>query len=288
MDQIQVEGLAAGSDIILLDPGGEKSRARADREPRKQRNNVASPGQASLSPEQREKKGARERGGHRFAQKGEQENGQRQRIPTPVALAVESQVGESGEEIKHQRERVLLLRNPSDRLYADRMQRENSGRQPFDSRSPARPGSFRPDAPQYQREQAGRGCVQPDVHQVVAKDRVTPKPVLKPEGAVEHRIVLLSGADLEPDLPQTVPRLECRSGDVGVVVPKQSASNARKIGEQNNAEERHDHHGGQQARRTRLSRPRAKRGEGASQSRRVHYGKAASMESLPANPQDAS
>jgi hypothetical protein len=65
--------------------------------------------------------------------------------------------------------------------------------------------------------------MQHDVGQVVSDDRIAPQFVLQPEGAVEHGIILLGGPELEPDPPQPMPRLEGRRGDVGGIVPEQSA-----------------------------------------------------------------
>ena len=139
------------------------------------------------------------------------------------------------------------------------MQGEDSGRQPLGSRSPAWPGRFGPEAPQHEREQAGRCRMQHDVGQVVSDDRIAPQFVLQPEGAVEHGIILLGGPELEPDPPQPMPRLEGRRGDVGGIVPEQSACEGRKVGQQGGGEERQRACWPWEARRARRNRRGAKR-----------------------------
>ena len=67
---------------------------------------------------------------------------------------------------------------------------------------------------------------------MVTEDRVAPKAVLQPEGRVEHRIVLLGGADVEPDASEAADRLQLRPGDVQVVVEKEPAAESREISEQ--------------------------------------------------------
>ena len=101
LDQVQVVGLPAGSDIILLDPGGEKPRSRAHHEPGQQRNHVAPPGQAPVPPDLHEQKGGGQCGGDRFTQQGQHKEAQGQHIPAPSAVAIESQVGERCQEVEY-------------------------------------------------------------------------------------------------------------------------------------------------------------------------------------------
>ena len=62
---------------------------------------------------------------------------------------------------------------------------------------------------------------------MVAEYRVAPEPGLEPEGAVQERVVLLGGVEVEPDRPQAVPTPERGAGDVGIVVPDVAAGECR-------------------------------------------------------------
>ena len=54
---------------------------------------------------------------------------------------------------------------------------------------------------------------------------------------MEQRIILLGGAQFEPDAPETVERLQAARGHMAVVVPDQPAAERRDVSEQGGAEE---------------------------------------------------
>ena len=54
--------------------------------------------------------------------------------------------------------------------------------------------------------------MQAKVHQVIAEHGITPEPVLEPEYAVQQGVILPRGAQVKPDLAQSVPRAELGSG----------------------------------------------------------------------------
>ena len=66
---------------------------------------------------------------------------------------------------------------------------------------------------------------------MVAHSRVAPQPVLDPERAVEDRIILLRGTELEPDPTEAGGGLQLGLGHVGVVVPEEAAVDRGVIGE---------------------------------------------------------
>ena len=69
--------------------------------------------------------------------------------------------------------------------------------------------------------------MQRDVREVVADGVVAPQARLDPERGVEERIVLLGGAELEPDALEAVESAERGARDVRVVVPEKSAPPGR-------------------------------------------------------------
>src|SRR5580692_5255736 len=56
--------------------------------------------------------------------------------------------------------------------------------------------------------------------------------MLDPERAVQQRIILLGSAQLEPDAPQSVQRLQPRRSDVGIIIPKQAATKRWPVSQQ--------------------------------------------------------
>lgn len=80
-----------------------------------------------------------------------------------------------------------------------------------------------PESPQDQPKHAGRRGVEADGHKMVAECVVAPDPVEHPEQGMEHRVVLLAGAEFEPDSEQACGRSQLRRGHVPVVVPEHAA-----------------------------------------------------------------
>jgi hypothetical protein len=64
------------------------------------------------------------------------------------------------------------------------------------------PGAGNGEPFQERRGQARRQDMQPDIEQMVSEGRIAPQAVLKPKGAVQYRIILLRGAQMEPDAPE--------------------------------------------------------------------------------------
>ena len=71
---------------------------------------------------------------------------------------------------------------------------------------------------------------------MIAEDGIAPDAVLQPKGAVEQRIILLRGAEFEPNAPQAVQRLEGGRGHMTDVIPDQAASHRRYVSNQGCAE----------------------------------------------------
>jgi len=67
------------------------------------------------------------------------------------------------------------------------------------------------------------------VREMVAQDGIAPKTMLDPKGAMQEGVVLLSGAEREPDAPESVEGLEGGSGNVGAIVPDAAAVKGRPI-----------------------------------------------------------
>ena len=63
--------------------------------------------------------------------------------------------------------------------------------------------------------------MQRHVCQVITRQRIHPETMLNPERGMQNRVVLLSCAELPPDSPQAVKRLEIWPGNVSGVVPQQ-------------------------------------------------------------------
>jgi hypothetical protein len=72
--------------------------------------------------------------------------------------------------------------------------------------------------------------VQRDVDEVIAEHGIAPYAMFQPEGAVEERIILLRGAEIEPDAPETVQGTKIGAGHVHVVVPGQAAVEGGQAG----------------------------------------------------------
>ena len=77
--------------------------------------------------------------------------------------------------------------------------------------------------------------VQDDVDQVVAERLVAPEAVFDPECAVQDRIILLGGAEFEPDAPEAMQAAQSLLGHVSLVVPKQGAVQRRPISQEGGA-----------------------------------------------------
>ena len=155
---------------------------------------------------------------------------ERPQIQRPLPRLVEAEVDHRGRQVEHAGKGVLQLRDPGHRLHLHRMQGEDGRRQ-------VRPGDRQP--PQDQGHHQGRQGVQPNVHQVVAERRVAPQLVLDPEGAVQQRVILLRGPEVEPDPVQSLPGTQFGAGYVRLVVPDESALPGRLINQ-----EHRDHQGG--------------------------------------------
>ena len=84
--------------------------------------------------------------------------------------------------------------------------------------------------------------MQKNIEQVIAQHGIAPEPVFQPERAVQNRIILLGGAQIEPDSPDTMERLQFRRGDMTVVVPQESALEGRPISYQRCQDKRTEGH----------------------------------------------
>src|ERR1700722_18160307 len=74
-----------------------------------------------------------------------------------------------------------------------------------------------------------------EVGQVITEHGVAPQPMLKPEGAMQQRIILLRGPHLEPDAPKPMQRLEGGTRNMTVVIPQKPAIQRRPVGDQHDA-----------------------------------------------------
>src|ERR1039457_5135701 len=64
---------------------------------------------------------------------------------------------------------------------------------------------------------------------MVAEYCVAPKAMLHPERAVQQRIVLLGGSEVEPDAPEAVKGLEIRPRHVARIIPKEASVECRQV-----------------------------------------------------------
>ncbi len=94
------------------------------------------------------------------------------------------------------------------------MEGEDQGRQD---------GSWHSQSPQDHCDQKCHESMHNDVDQMVAQGVVRPELMLNPEGRVRQWVVLLSGARIEPNAPQSLGRAQIAAGDVAVVVPEDAA-----------------------------------------------------------------
>jgi hypothetical protein len=200
----------------------------------------------SLPPEDdEERRGQRCRDG--LAEEREAEEECSRSVPCGAAPRVKAEVGQCRGQVEDRREGVLLLRDPRDGFDAGRMEGEGAGRK---ERARDR------EPPKSHPQEPGRGPMQRHVEPVVAGSRVSPKAELQPERAVEEGVVLLGGAGLGPDPPETVQRGQLRSDQVGVVVPDEAGVPYPKVGDERGGHE-------EQARQQDRGRPRAGGGGGA-------------------------
>jgi hypothetical protein len=88
-----------------------------------------------------------------------------------------------------------------------------------------------PQSPQNERENPCRGGVKEPIRHVIADRGVSPQPVLQPKRAEEHRIILLGGAELGPDEPQSMHGSQRWLGHVGAVVPYKAAVEGGPVNE---------------------------------------------------------
>ena len=194
------------------------------------------------------------------------EQRRRRRVGPPGPLAIESQVGESRCQEEHPRQRVLELGDPRHGLHVHGVEREHDGRQ-------RRAGHVQP--PQDHPQEAGREHVQEDVDQVVAEGRISPEPMLDPEGGVDQGVVLCGRPELEPDPPQPLHRTQGDRGHVALVVPDHPALPGRVVSGQRGQKESGDAEPRQRVSRSRgaaVLRRRAvrlSRRPGAERSRRL-------------------
>src|SRR5690606_21477173 len=86
-------------------------------------------------------------------------------------------------------------------------------------------------------EEAGVGGVQEDVEEVVAERGIAPEFVFEPERGMEERVVLLGGADFEPDADEAAERLQVGAGDVAGVVPDEAGGKGGPVGDERGEEE---------------------------------------------------
>ena len=228
LEHVEIVLRACGSDQMPLDPRGEQPARRGDREPRQQRHHVTAPLDSSaLPPEHHEQRG-RERRRHRLGHQRAEEQRARYAKVAGLARVVEPQVRDCGEQVEHERERVLLFGDPRDRLDVDGMEREDRAGEP--RALDGEPLGERDD-------EARRDHVQHDVHEVVAEHGVAPEARLDPERAVQERIVLLRGAELGPNAAQSIERAERGPGDMRVVVPDVLTEERGPVDEEGQAEE---------------------------------------------------
>jgi hypothetical protein len=68
-----------------------------------------------------------------------------------------------------------------------------------------------------------------EIDEMIAKNRVAPKPMLQPESAVQKWIVLLGGSDLGPYTPQAGARPQAWRGDVPIIIPNEATSKRRPV-----------------------------------------------------------
>ena len=140
----------------------------------------------------------------------------RRMSPVPV----ESQVRQRRRQVEDQRQRVLLLRDPGDRLHADRVDGK---------KQPGNAGPRDIEAPEDQYQQACRGGVLQNIGEMIAERCVAPQPVLDPERGVKQRVVLLGGMGVGPDPPQSRAGLQLGPGDMGAVIPDQPSVEGRPV-----------------------------------------------------------
>src|SRR5678815_343863 len=94
------------------------------------------------------------------------------------------------------------------------------------------------EALQYAREKNRDDSMQHEVEDVVAQWVVAPHPMLEPKRAVQERIVLLGGAEIRPNPPETGERTECGACNMRVIVPDKTRAQRWEIGEKHRAENR--------------------------------------------------
>ena len=126
------------------------------------------------------------------------------------------------QEREDERERVLPLGHPRDRLDADGMERERGRGEPR-----ARERQPTQEAPEEER------CarMEEDVDEVVAEGVEPPEELLDPERREDERVVLLVRVRVGPDRREpreAVERLVL--GDVGRVVPDEAGAEGRDVG----------------------------------------------------------
>ena len=149
---------------------------------------------------------------------------------------VEAEVGEERAQRERQREHVLPLGDPRDRLDHHRMHREDRRREP---------GSGHAEPPQRAPGEDGAERVQRDVHRVVARRLEPPELVLDPEQRVDERVVLRRRARREPDVAQPGERPERRVLlHVGVVVPDEARGERRQVDDRRQQDEERARRGG--------------------------------------------
>ena len=243
---------SARADKCPLHPRRHGAGPGPQREQRHQRQDVAPPRKPPPLPPKDDEERRREGCGHALGQDGQHEESRAQGIPPEPAHTVISQIRKSSGQVKDSGQRVLLLRDPSDRLHADRMEGEDrSGEERAGDRK----------APQDAKEQERRPRMQRDIEQVIPERRIAPDAVLQPEGAPRHRVVLLRRAGLEPDPPKAVERAQAGARDVGVIIPDETGAKHGLVRDQRRDRQRKA--GQPIALPPRLPRPRKARGRPA-------------------------
>ena len=85
----------------MLDPGGDGAGHRAQHEERHQRPEVSGPREASSLPPDHDRERRRHQGGHRLAQKREDEEAECEKVGRWLPAAIEPEVGEHRREREH-------------------------------------------------------------------------------------------------------------------------------------------------------------------------------------------
>ena len=193
--------------MVLSEPGGVEARARPTAKNGSERPHVGPAQPAPLPPQDDEEHGG-ENARRRLREEGEREEHERRGAERARAAGCDGAAGSPfasrftprrrraprrrrqdsgvrGEQRQNERQRVLSLGHPGDRLHAHGVQRE--GRR-------GEPRAGQPEAAQEPPEEQRGGGVEQDVDEVVAERVQPPEALLDPERREDERVVLLVGA----------------------------------------------------------------------------------------------